>query len=73
MQMLKNKTALYAITDEHLTPDATILKQVRESLEAGIDILQYRNKTKTDEEVKEICIELQKMCNEYSAIFYHRR
>jgi len=67
--MLENSPALYAITDEHLTPDATILEQVRESLEAGIDILQYRNKTKSDKEVREICIELQKMCSAYGAIF----
>ena len=67
--MLKNKIALYAITDEYLTPDESVIEQVRESLEAGIEILQYRNKTKTDAEVKDICIALQKMCKEYSVPF----
>ncbi len=67
--MFNNKMALYAITDDNLTPDESILEQVRESLEAGIAILQYRNKIKSDVEVKEICIELQKMCREYSVPF----
>ena len=67
--MLKNKISLYAITDEYLTPDESVIEQVKESLEAGIEILQYRNKTKTDEEVREICITLQDMCKEYSVPF----
>jgi thiamine-phosphate pyrophosphorylase len=67
--MLKNKMALYAITDDYLTPDESVLEQVKESLEAGIDMLQYRNKIKSDAEVKNICIALQKMCREYSVPF----
>lgn len=67
--MLKKKMSLYAITDEQLTPDETVLEQVKESLEAGIDILQYRNKTKSDIEVKEICIALQEMCRKYDVPF----
>lgn len=67
--MSHDKILLYAITDEHLTPDETVVAQVKESLEAGIDVLQYRNKTKTDEQVKEICIELQNLCREYSVPF----
>jgi len=68
--MLKDKKiALYAITDEVLTPDESVVEQVKESLEAGIDILQYRNKTKTDAEVKDICIELQNLCREYDVPF----
>ena len=67
--MLKSKMVLYAITDELLTPDESVLEQVKESLEAGINILQYRNKTKTDKEVKDICIKLQIMCREYNVTF----
>lgn len=67
--MLQNKIELYAITDEHLTPDETILEKVKESLEAGINMLQFRNKTKSDEEVKEVCIELQRMCKKYGVLF----
>lgn len=67
--MLKNKISLYAITDDYLTPDETVLEQVKESLDAGIEILQYRNKIKSDTEVRDICIALQKMCKEYSVPF----
>lgn len=67
--MLKKKISLYAITDELLTPDESVIEQVKESLEAGIDILQYRNKTKSDTEVKDICISLQKMCKAYNVPF----
>ncbi|MDY0122226.1 MAG: thiamine phosphate synthase [Sulfurimonas sp.] len=52
--MDKKLQGLYAITDEVLTPDDTVLTQVREALEAGVKILQYRNKNASDSEVKEI-------------------
>jgi thiamine-phosphate pyrophosphorylase len=61
--------ALYAITDEILTPDSSVLQQVEESIKAGINILQYRNKTKTDEEVKDICKALQKLCTKHGVTF----
>ena len=61
--------ALYAITDETLTPDSSVLQQVEESIKAGINILQYRNKTKTDEEVKDICKALQKLCTKHGVTF----
>lgn len=60
---------LYAITDEILTPDERVLECVREALEAGVGIIQYRNKTKSDAEVKGICIALQNLCREFNAIF----
>ena len=66
---VNNKMALYAITDDILTPDESVVEQVKESLEAGIDILQYRNKIKTDDEVRDICIELQNLCHEYEVPF----
>ena len=66
---LKNDISLYAITDEILTPDESVVKSVKESLEAGVDIVQYRNKSASDEEVEEICIELQNLCREYNALF----
>jgi thiamine-phosphate pyrophosphorylase len=67
--MILKKLSLYAITDEHLTPDCTLLEQVKESLEAGIDILQFRNKTQSDAEVKATCRELQRLCTKYSVLF----
>ncbi len=63
------KIALYAISDDVLTPDETILEQTRVSLEAGVDIFQYRNKIDKDEDVKDICIALQELCREYGVTF----
>ena len=60
---------LYAITDEKLTPDNTIVEQVQTALTAGVKIIQYRNKTNSDDEVENICIELQALCKAHDAIF----
>ena len=60
---------LYVITDEHLTPDDQVHAYVQEALEAGANIVQYRNKTKSDDEVEEICRALQAMCTQYNVPF----
>jgi thiamine-phosphate pyrophosphorylase len=65
-QLLKG---LYVITDEHLTPDETVHTYVEEALKAGANIVQYRNKTKTDDEVEEICRTLQAMCTQHKVPF----
>lgn len=64
-----NLRGLYAITDEILTPHKTIVSQVQRAIEAGVKIVQYRNKTASDDEVEDICIELQNICKKYGAIF----
>lgn len=60
---------LYGITDEKLTPDENVLDCVKQALDAGVSIIQYRNKTKTDAEVKDICIALQSLCSGHGALF----
>lgn len=60
---------LYAITDDVLTPHSTILDQVETALNAGIKILQYRNKIDSDEEVEAICVSLQDLCRQHNALF----
>ena len=60
---------LYAITDEHLTPDATIIAQVTIALQSGVKILQYRNKTATDEAIETMCRQLQQLCTANDALF----
>ena len=60
---------LYAITDEQLTPDATVVNQVKEALDAGVKIMQYRNKTAEDGEVEALCLELQELCTKNQATF----
>ncbi len=65
-QLLKG---LYVITDEYLTPDETVHAYIEEALKAGASIVQYRNKTKSDDEVAEVCRALQAMCSQYNVPF----
>lgn len=60
---------LYVITDEYLTPDETVHSYVEDALKAGASIVQYRNKTKSDEEVEEICRTLQALCRIHNVPF----
>lgn len=60
---------LYAITDETLTPDTTVVSQVEEALKAGARIVQYRNKTASDEHVEGVCVLLKLLCEEHDAVF----
>lgn len=67
--MLKSLKGLYVITDEHLTPDESVIAYVEDALIAGASIVQYRNKTKSDEEVEDVCRTLQSLCSHYSVPF----
>jgi thiamine-phosphate pyrophosphorylase len=60
---------LYVITDEHLTPDETVHAYIEDALKAGASIVQYRNKTKSDEEVEGVCRTLQALCSQYDVPF----
>jgi thiamine-phosphate pyrophosphorylase len=60
---------LYVITDEHLTPDETVFSYIEDALKAGASIIQYRNKTKTDDEVEEVCRALQALCTQHNVPF----
>lgn len=60
---------LYVITDEHLTPDEEVYSYIEEALLAGASIVQYRNKTKTDDEVEEVCRSLQALCSKHKVPF----
>ncbi len=67
--MLQLLNGLYVITDEYLTPDETVYDYVKEVLKAGASIVQYRNKTKSDEEVEEVCRALQELCSQHNVPF----
>lgn len=67
--MDKKLSGIYAITDEILTPKNTIISQVEKALEAGVSIVQFRDKTSKDSEVESICQELQALCIEHGATF----
>ena len=60
---------LYAITDEILTPRETIIDQCEKALRSGVNILQYRDKNSTDEEIESICRDLLELCRSYSVPF----
>jgi len=60
---------LYVITDEYLTPDETVDVYVEEAIKAGASIIQYRNKTKSDEEVEAVCRTLQALCTKHHVPF----
>lgn len=60
---------IYAITDEILTPKHTIRVQVKAALEGGISLLQYRNKTDTDDDIETLCIDLYGLCKLYNVPF----
>ena len=63
---------LYVITDEKLTPDDTVHTYVEEAIKAGASIVQYRNKTKSDEEVEAVCRLLQGICPQIQCAVHHR-
>jgi thiamine-phosphate pyrophosphorylase len=60
-------SGLYAITDEVLTPDETVLSQVERALKSGVKIIQYRNKNGSDEEIEPIITALQNLCRIHGA------
>lgn len=66
---LQNRPALYAITDEKLTPPSTIIAQVSLALKHGVTIVQYRDKSSKNSEIVFTCKELQTLCREYGAMF----
>lgn len=67
--MLNRLEGLYAITDEVLTPDETVVQQIETALESGVRIVQYRNKNADDAQVKSVCIQLQDLCRKHNALF----
>lgn len=62
-------SGLYAITDEILTPNETIVFQVEEALKSGVSIVQFRYKNISDENALSICEKLKEKCDAYGALF----
>lgn len=67
--MLNALKGLYVITDENLTPDESVHSYIEDALKAGANIVQYRNKTKSDDEVENTCKLLQELCKQYNVPF----
>lgn len=60
---------LYIISDDTLTPNNSILKQITEALEGGANIVQLRNKKGSIEEIKNLSIAVQELCKSHDALF----
>lgn len=60
---------LYIISDDKLTPNETIIEQITQALEGGAAIVQLRNKSGSDEEIKSLALQLQTLCKAYNALF----
>lgn len=60
---------LYVITDDTLTPDRTLYRQVEEALQGGATIVQLRDKQSSDEVMAEKALKLQELCHKYNALF----
>ncbi|MBR6952713.1 MAG: thiamine phosphate synthase [Campylobacter sp.] len=56
---------IYALTDDNLTPNSTIFSQVREILDSGVKIVQYRSKTAFQDE--KIIASLISLCEDFNA------
>ncbi|MGY6559322.1 MAG: thiamine phosphate synthase [Nitritalea sp.] len=60
---------IYVITDEVLTPKSSLRAQVEESLEAGATVVQLRDKSSTDAELRAVAEDLQELCRRHQATF----
>ena len=58
---------IYAITDDILTPESSVLAQVGELLECGVKFLQYR--TKLEPKNERVAVALKELCERYGARF----
>ncbi|MCX8158079.1 MAG: thiamine phosphate synthase [Candidatus Diapherotrites archaeon] len=65
---ISNKMGLYFITDSRLTKQG-IIKDVKDALESGVKVIQYREKNKPTREMLVEAIEIKKMCKKKKAIF----
>ena len=58
---------IYAITDDILTPESSVLAQAGELLECGVKLLQYRTKIEPKNEC--VAFALKELCERYGAKF----
>ena len=58
---------LYAITDPNLSPGLVVIDHVRQALEGGARIVQYRDKTSHFDQQLAIARQLKSLCDQYQA------
>ena len=59
---------LYAITDETLIPEAQFHHIIKQALQGGAGIIQYRDKSGNFEKQKKQASTLRALCNQYDAL-----
>jgi len=59
---------LYAITDESLIPEVQFHHTIKQALQGGATIIQYRDKSDDDEKRKQQATALRTLCNQYNAL-----
>lgn len=67
--ILPGQTDLYALTDSRLSLGRPLMEVATSLLEAGIRILQYREKRAPAGRMLEECRQLRKLCDSYEACF----
>lgn len=60
---------LYAITDDELSLNRPVIEVVKQLLDAGIRIIQYREKNKSSNSMLKDCIMIKKLTEEANACF----
>lgn len=58
-------SGIYAITDDALLPEHSLLTAVETALAGGISLLQYRSKSGTSDSRQNVAIELLALCKRY--------
>ncbi len=69
MSYQRKLRGLYVITDDKLTPSDKVLEKVELALSGGATIVQLRDKKSSDVVLEQIAIKIQKLCEEYNALF----
>ena len=72
LNIFKN-TGIYGITAENLSAGRKNVEVVREMLEAGVRIIQYREKKKSMAEKYEECLVLRTTYQGLQCLVYHQR
>ncbi len=56
---------LYVITDENLSLETGLMEKVRQAIEGGATVIQYRAKNKSSKQIYSEATALKKLCREY--------
>ena len=67
--MLSDMLSLYLVTDPVLCGKRGVPETCRQALQAGVKIIQLRDKTASNRDLLETAIELKELCSLYNALF----